>query len=310
MAGWIRRERTDAVRSGRRIWLTWRCADGLGAVRPSAGAHRPPAPARRERVVIVKGGIEPEETWIEIPERSRAEQGGDASAFPGTSGHLRSRIPRDPPILFRGTLPAAPAPRRPEPPVRAASRPRDRADPPRRAAAGCARPGPRLAGHRRPDRLAEAHKLLAPPCRAARGPPVVARGLEADQGGPELSGDGCPGAGPGVGGPEELFRVPGQVHRSVAGGTARRAAGGGVRTGEWTASAKKGGTVHVCGGAREIVRQTENHFHLITLWFGKAPSGASPRSPRAVLLITVNSSILEVSAGRETRREGDDAASS
>ena len=35
-AGWIRRERTDAVRSGRRIWLTWRCTDGMGAVWPGA----------------------------------------------------------------------------------------------------------------------------------------------------------------------------------------------------------------------------------------------------------------------------------
>src|SRR5207248_1528149 len=27
-AGWIAREKTDAVPNGRRIWLTWRCADG------------------------------------------------------------------------------------------------------------------------------------------------------------------------------------------------------------------------------------------------------------------------------------------
>ena len=61
-AGRIRREATDAVPNGRRIWLLWRCPGG------GAGARRDPAPARTaaaaparsERVVIVNEGREPE----------------------------------------------------------------------------------------------------------------------------------------------------------------------------------------------------------------------------------------------------------
>lgn len=56
-AGWIRRERTEEVPNGRRIWLLWRSA-GAQSDQPSARSA-PPAPARSERIVIVKERIEP-----------------------------------------------------------------------------------------------------------------------------------------------------------------------------------------------------------------------------------------------------------
>lgn len=60
-AGWIRRERTDEVPTGRRIWLTWRCPDGQGAQGDQAPAREDlTAPARNERVVVVNQRREPE----------------------------------------------------------------------------------------------------------------------------------------------------------------------------------------------------------------------------------------------------------
>ena len=60
-AGRIRRERTDAVPNGRRIWLLWRCP-GDRAVRGGIPrrAHSLHRAARSERIVIVNEGTEPE----------------------------------------------------------------------------------------------------------------------------------------------------------------------------------------------------------------------------------------------------------
>src|SRR3954454_13431694 len=56
-AGRIRREKTDEVPNGRRIWLLWRCP---GAQREIASARSAPvAPARSEQVVVVTGEVEP-----------------------------------------------------------------------------------------------------------------------------------------------------------------------------------------------------------------------------------------------------------
>src|SRR5262249_56773649 len=63
-AGYITRERTDAVPNGRRIWLNWRRDGDSAGVQPPAAPARtgPTAPARsEERVVIVNEGNEPAE---------------------------------------------------------------------------------------------------------------------------------------------------------------------------------------------------------------------------------------------------------
>jgi hypothetical protein len=72
-AGWIARERTDEVPTGRRIWLAWRCPiTGKGAQGDRAPAREdPPAPARDKRIVVVKGEVERGE--VAIPERQRPE---------------------------------------------------------------------------------------------------------------------------------------------------------------------------------------------------------------------------------------------
>ena len=59
-AGWVRRERTDEVPNGRRIWLLWRCEGGRAGARPGPAPARDPgpAPARDKQVVIVNGGME------------------------------------------------------------------------------------------------------------------------------------------------------------------------------------------------------------------------------------------------------------
>ena len=59
-AGWVRRERTDQVPNGRRLWLLRRWEGGRAGARPGPAPARDPgpAPARDEHVVIVNGGIE------------------------------------------------------------------------------------------------------------------------------------------------------------------------------------------------------------------------------------------------------------
>src|SRR5262245_42991656 len=59
-AGYIAREHTPEVPSGRRIWLRWRCPDGDTGARPSTAPARDrgSAPARSERVVVEQGGVE------------------------------------------------------------------------------------------------------------------------------------------------------------------------------------------------------------------------------------------------------------
>ncbi len=70
-AGWLRRERTDEVPNGRRLWLLWRCDGGRAGAQPGPAPARDPgaAPARDEQVVIVNGGTE--QGGRADPERSR-----------------------------------------------------------------------------------------------------------------------------------------------------------------------------------------------------------------------------------------------
>src|SRR5262249_31692880 len=60
-AGYIRREHTAEVRSGRRIWLLWRCPDDQGArPSPAPARDRGPAQARSEQVVVEQEEVEQE----------------------------------------------------------------------------------------------------------------------------------------------------------------------------------------------------------------------------------------------------------
>jgi hypothetical protein len=72
-AGWIHRQRTDEVPTGRLIWLAWRCPPAsAGAQRGSAPAREgPPAPARDQRIVVVNERMERGE--VTVPERQRPE---------------------------------------------------------------------------------------------------------------------------------------------------------------------------------------------------------------------------------------------
>jgi DNA-binding Lrp family transcriptional regulator len=67
-AGWIRREKTGANRTGRLIVLAWRRAGARPLPAPMIGP--PAAPARDEGTVIVKGDA-PKEPATKIPGRSR-----------------------------------------------------------------------------------------------------------------------------------------------------------------------------------------------------------------------------------------------
>jgi hypothetical protein len=74
LAGWIRREHTPVVPSGRRIWLLWRRTDTGQGARPAPAPARTghSAPARNEQVVVEQEGVEPEEVR-QAPERRRPE---------------------------------------------------------------------------------------------------------------------------------------------------------------------------------------------------------------------------------------------
>ena len=72
-AGYIVRERTDEVRTGRRIWLAWRCTDGRRAIGPPRRLLDPPTSAgARQKIVVVKERMESEEGPSEIS-RQRPE---------------------------------------------------------------------------------------------------------------------------------------------------------------------------------------------------------------------------------------------
>lgn len=78
-AGWIRREATSEIRSGRRIWLLWRLADdSQGAQPPAAKARgRASAPARSEQVVVEQEGPEREDDQPPC-QRQRPEESSPA----------------------------------------------------------------------------------------------------------------------------------------------------------------------------------------------------------------------------------------
>src|SRR3954469_18461602 len=103
-AGRIRREKTDEVPNGRRIWLLWRRPCGReGAQREVAPARSVPvAPARSEQVVIVNGGSEP--GIPSAPPRPRPEvaptstTAPDSTAFP--TAVPQADEPTTPPVPF------------------------------------------------------------------------------------------------------------------------------------------------------------------------------------------------------------------
>jgi hypothetical protein len=94
-AGWIVRERTDEVTSGRRIWLVRRSPGGMGAQPEAAPAPGgPAAPALSEQLVVVTGGVEQGE--IAVPERRRPEPSPNV-------------LPAAPAPLSEPSVPPAPA---------------------------------------------------------------------------------------------------------------------------------------------------------------------------------------------------------
>ncbi len=182
-AGWIEREKTDEVSTGRLIWLMWRCpATSKGARGDRAPAREgPPAPARDKRIVVVKERMEREE--IALPERQRPE--------PTPPTPPATPAPRPEPMVAPTLAPVAALPPPPPPPTRSA--PRSEAPVP--AAARMPSPGMPLTPeqHARlmelpeasrdqvltwlalgdPILVAEANKRLAPP----RPRPVAPRTL-------------------------------------------------------------------------------------------------------------------------------------
>jgi hypothetical protein len=72
-AGWIHRQRTDEVPTGRRIWLAWRCPTTSKGAQggPAPAREGLAAPARDKRIVVVKERREREE--VALPERQRPE---------------------------------------------------------------------------------------------------------------------------------------------------------------------------------------------------------------------------------------------
>src|SRR4051794_9213453 len=97
-AGRIRREKTDEVPNGRRIWLLWRSPGGReGAQREIAPARTvPAAPARSKQVVIVNEGREPE---IRPESRPRTEAAPTATAFPNLMASPMAPSPADGPNI-------------------------------------------------------------------------------------------------------------------------------------------------------------------------------------------------------------------
>ncbi len=123
LAGWIRREHTSAVPSGRRIWLLWRRPDaGQGA---NSHRHRRAPGNRRRRskqVVVEQEGAEPEEVRP-APQRQRPEPPAPATPPPAveipdqateTTGRVAQPDP-PPALTSKRTDPPAPPPATPPP---------------------------------------------------------------------------------------------------------------------------------------------------------------------------------------------------
>ena len=89
-AGYIDREHTPEVRSGRRIRLLWRNPGGAGARPPAAPARTGgAAPARSERVVVEQGDLERD--GRQTPQRQRP---GPAVTTPGPVAEAAGRVLR------------------------------------------------------------------------------------------------------------------------------------------------------------------------------------------------------------------------
>jgi hypothetical protein len=127
-AGWVERERTAAVPTGRRVWLCWRRpGDGRGARRPSAPARgQGPAPARDEHVVIEQEGVEP--GVRPVPERPRPGPAAAApiSPFAAALDRLTQTAKADPEAAPTPTgCPPTPLPATPQRARETSSRPRE-----------------------------------------------------------------------------------------------------------------------------------------------------------------------------------------
>src|SRR4051794_24118329 len=108
-AGRIRRERTDAVPNGRRIWLLWRCPGGrMGAQQEFARARSASAaPARSEPIVVVNEGRELE---IRPALRPRPEAAPTSTTVPDPTASPVVASPADEPTTSPVPPPAAQEP--------------------------------------------------------------------------------------------------------------------------------------------------------------------------------------------------------
>jgi hypothetical protein len=118
LAGWIRREHTPAVPSGRRIWLLWRLPGAGQGARPSSALARTgeSAPARSEQVVVEQVGAESEEIRP-APQRQGPEPPATATLPPmveildqatETTGRVAQLDPPMAPTSERTDSPAPP----------------------------------------------------------------------------------------------------------------------------------------------------------------------------------------------------------
>lgn len=217
-AGYIHRQHTDEVPTGRLIWLTWRCpATGQSAQGGTAPAREGlSAPARDKQVVVVRGEVEWEE--ITIPERQRPEP------LPPAPPDIPAPEPE--PIVATAPVEVA-APSPPHPPVRPAApvevaalplppsaRPAPRSEVPAPALVRMSSPGPPLTPEQKarldalpaasrdqvltwlltgdPILVAEARKKLVPPQPRPAAPrtlPEVLSRIREDPSFPPLAAD-------------------------------------------------------------------------------------------------------------------------
>jgi hypothetical protein len=210
-AGWIHRQRTDEVPTGRLIWLAWRCpTTSKGAQRSPAPAREgPPAPARDKRIVVVTGEVEREESAI--PERQRPEL--IPPAPPATPAPQPKPTVAPAPAAVAPPSPPSP-PIQPAAPVGAVAPPTPPLPAPRVEAPAPASPGLPLTPEQKarldampaaardqvltwlmlgdPILVAEANKLLAPPRSRPETPrtlPEVLSRIREDPSFPALAAD-------------------------------------------------------------------------------------------------------------------------
>jgi hypothetical protein len=135
-AGYVAREHTAEVPSGRRIWLLWRCPDGGRGARPAPAPARGrgSAPARSEQVVVEPEEVEqadrpaPRRQRPEVPAPAADSRPGPATATANLMGLVMNRaaaaitraaqdapsVPPTPPTVAPPDPPPPAAPRAPK----------------------------------------------------------------------------------------------------------------------------------------------------------------------------------------------------